>query len=283
MLLGGRRIRRALPPAVGTLMAVAMVVASVGAADVSPLTNTNGPHVSKSVMLVGDSVPKMFADDFAQVAAEHGYALVSAARGGCPATGVAKLFSSGKRWKRHTCSPRVVIEQDAMIAKNRPALVIWWSRYELAPRRGPDGKVLPLGSKAYFQAQEASFDKRVAALTRLGARLVTVQIEPPGRDLAVRNPPEKYFLVGHTLLDRRDVVNAWNAFLASHKGPQVFSISIKHLVCHDAKSPCDDRLANGESARPDGVHYSETAQQLLAPLIFEEAWRVSRLESAPRG
>jgi hypothetical protein len=283
---GGRGIRTVLPPAVGTLMAIALVaiavVASVAGADASPLTKTQVPAVTKSVLLVGDSVPKMFANDFAQAAAEHGYGLVSAARGGCPATGVAKVFSSGKRWKKHTCSPRVVIEQDAMVAKYRPALVIWWSRYELAPRNGPDGKVLPLGSRAYLRAQEASFDKRVSALTRLGARLVTVQIEPPGRDLAVRNPLEKHFLVGQTLLHRRDVVNAWNAFLASHKGPMVFSISIKHLVCRDARSPCDDRLANGESARPDGVHYSETAQHLLAPLIFEEAWRVSQLGSAPR-
>ena len=167
-----------------------------------------------------------------------------------------------------------------MIDTYQPALVIWWSRYELAPRLGPDGKVLPLGSRAYWRAQQASFEERARALTKRGARLVAVQIEPPGRVLAARNPSEKNFLVGRTLLHRPDVVNSWNAFLARHKGPRVFSISIDRLVCQDAKSPCDDTLPNGETARPDGVHYSDTAQRLLAPPIFDAAWRIARLEPA---
>ena len=226
-------------------------------------------------MLVGDSVPKMFAPDFAQAAATHGYALVNAAWGGCPATGVGKVFSSGVRFKKNNC-PRVVIEQDAKLKKYRPALVIWWSRYEVAPRLAPDGSVLPLGSKAYFRAQEASFRERARALTKLGARLVTVQIEPPGPDLAVRNPPERYFLVGRTLVHRWGVVRAWNAFLARHTGPKVFSISIEPFLCHDSRDPCNDNLPNGEPARPDGVHYSQTARHILAPKIFEAAWRVAQ-------
>jgi hypothetical protein len=262
--------------AAGVLVAIAVVIGPDAGANISPLSMSGEPAVTKTVMLVGDSVPKSFASDFAEAAAKYGYGLVSAARGGCPATGVAKVFSSGVRWKKHTCSPKVVAGQDAILEKYRPALVIWWSRYELAPRNSPAGKALPLGSRAYLQAQETSFDKRVAALTRLGARLVTVQIEPPGPELAVRNPPEKYFLVGQTLLHRSDVVNAWNAFLANHKGPSVFSISITHLVCHDARTPCEDTLPNGQSARPDGVHYSKTARRLLAPPIFEAAWRVAQ-------
>ena len=263
--------------AAAVLITIAVGGASGTGASASPGTTTDVAPVTKTVMVVGDSVAKLFSPDFAQEAAKHGYALVSAARGGCPATGVAKVFSSGKPWKRHTCSPAVVNEQDAMVDKYRPALVIWWSRYELAPRVGPTGRVLPLGSKAYFHAQESSFDVRVAALTRFGARLVTVQIEPPGPDLAVRNPAEKYFLVGQTLLHRPDVVNGWNAFLARHKGPKVFSISVKHLVCHDNRIPCDDRLPSGQPARPDGVHYSQTALRLFAPPIFDRLWRAAHL------
>ena len=119
-----------------------------------------------------------------------------------------KVYSSGVRFKHNTCL-KVVGLQDQMIDMYRPALVIWWSRFELAPRLGPDGRVLPLGSRAYRRAQQASFEKRVRALTKRGARLVTVQIEPPGRALAVRNPAEKYFLVGQTLLHRRDVESDW--------------------------------------------------------------------------
>jgi hypothetical protein len=233
-----------------------------------------------TVLVVGDSVAHMYSPYFAAEAAKHCYSLVTAARPGCPATGVPKIYSTGKPFK-HTCWPTVVKEQDAMLAEYRPALVIWWSRYELAPRVGPHGDVLPLGSKQWFQRQEASFDKRVAALTSLGAKLVTVQIEPPGPDLAVRNPGEHYFLVGQTLLHRQDVVDGWNAFLASHNGPTVFSISVKHLVCHNDKIPCDDNLPDGQPARPDGVHYSDSAMRLFAPTIFNNIWSVAGMQSAP--
>ena len=173
-----------------TLTALAAVIASRAVADVSAATNTPALAVTETVMLVGDSVPKSLADEFADAAAQYGYVVVSAAVAGCPATGVGKVYSSGKRFKTNTCE-KVVGQQDAMIERERPALVIWWSRYELAPRLGPDGKVLPLGSRAHLRAQQASFEVRARALRKQGARLVTVQIEPPGRPLAARNPSEK--------------------------------------------------------------------------------------------
>ena len=272
-----------LPAALGTLIVInTSVVVPHAGAEISAVTmpGANAAPVTKTVILVGDSVPQGLADEFAEAAAKHDYVVIAATAGGCPATAVGKVLSSGKHLGKNTC-PTVAAKQDAKVAKYRPAVVIWWSRYELAPRLGPDGRVMPLGSRAYIRAQEASFEKRAAALTKLGARLVAVQIEPPGPDLAVRNPPERYFLVGQTLLHRRDLVNAWNAFLAGHKGPKVFSISIDHLVCHDTGIPCDDRLANGETARPDGVHYSDRAGRRLAAQILEAALRITRLASRP--
>jgi len=233
-------------------------------------------RVTKTVLLVGDSVPQLMSHELAEAAAKLHYVVIRATSGGCPATAVSKVLSTGERLGNNTC-PTVAEKQDAKIEKYRPALVLWWSRYELAPRLGPNGRLLPLGSRAYFRAQEASFAKRTAALTKLGARLVAVQIELPGPDLAVRNPEEKYFLVGQTLLHRSDMINTWNAFLAGHRGPKVFSISINRLVCHDERDPCDDRLPNGASARPDGVHYSETAGRRLAPRIIEAALRAAHL------
>ena len=279
MHLEGRGIALGLPAAVGTLIAIAAVVVVSAGADVS-VTKTQVSAATNAVLLVGDSVPLSFANEFVDVAAEHDYVVINAATGGCPATGISKTYSSGEKFKHDTCA-KVIGEQDSRIKKYRPALVIWWSRYEVSPRLGPHGKVLPLGSRAYRRAQQASFEERARVLTQHGARLVTVRIEPPGPALADRNPSERDFLPGQTLLHRPDVVNAWNAFLARHKGPKVFSISIDHLVCHDAKSPCDDSLPNGETARPDGVHYSTAAQSVLARPIFEEAWRASQLESAP--
>lgn len=260
----------------GTLIAVYAGSGSHAGAKIAAAKAAQPPSVTRTVLVVGDSVAKMYSGYFAVEAARRGYSVVEAAWPGCPATGVAKVYSSGKPF-RHSCWPKVARAQDALVQEYRPALVIWWSRYELAPRKAANGKMLHLGSKSWFRMQESSFDQRVAALTRLGARLVTVQIEPPGPDLAVRNPGEHYFLVSHALLHRQGVVNGWNAFLASHRGPDVFSISIKHLVCHNDKVPCDDTLPDGMSARPDGVHYSPTAMRLFAPLIFDKIWRVAGL------
>lgn len=262
-----------------TVAAVLIASMAVAFAIAVPRAGADDPDVTKTVLLVGDSVPHSYAEAFATVAAQRGYVVVRATQGGCPATGVEKVYSSGERFKRNTC-PRVVTAQDAMVEAFRPALVIWWSRYEIAPRLGADGKVLPLGSKAYWRAQQSSFRGRVSALTSLGAKLVTVQIERPGRALAVRNPSEKAFLIGQTLLRRKDIVNAWNGFLAGHKGPTVLSVSIDGLVCRDAKRACDDRLQTGEPARPDGIHYSPEARELLAPAIFDAVWKAAALAPA---
>jgi peptidoglycan/LPS O-acetylase OafA/YrhL len=276
--LTAKRISVLLPAALGTLIAinVSVVVPQAGA-EIAAVTKT-GTHVAavtKTVILVGDSVPQVLGSALAQAAAKHDYVVIRATSGGCPATAVEKVYSSGERFKNNTC-PKVAAEQDTKVKKYRPALVIWWSRYEVGPRLGKDGKILRLGSRAYWRAQQASFEQRARALTKRGARLVAVQIERPGRALAAGNPSERQFLVGQTLLHRRDVVRTWNAFLARHKGPKVFSISIDRLVCHDARNPCDDRLPNGEPARPDGVHYFGTAGRRLAPRIFQAALRIAR-------
>ena len=237
----GRRLAARLPAVLASAVTITTCV-------VVPQASADVPAVTKTVMLVGDSVPHALADEFADAGAGHGYAVIRATAGGCPATGVAKVYSSGERFKKNTC-PRVVAVQDAKLERHRPALVIWWSRYEVAPRLGPDGKVLPLGSKAYWRVQQASFARRARALTKLGGRLVAVQIERPGRGLAARNPSERSFLIGRTLL-RKDILTAWNTFLARHRGPKIFSVSIDGLVCRDARRACDDALPNGRPARP---------------------------------
>lgn len=281
--LTGGRIALALPAALVALMAinVSVVVPHAGAEITAPPTKpaAPAPRVTKTVILVGDSVPQALSDEFADAAAKHHYVVIRATAGGCPATGVTKAYSTGERFEPDAC-PRIAKLQDVKIKKFRPALVIWWSRYELAPRLGPDGKLLSLGSSAYWRAQRASFEERARALTKRGARLVTVQIERPGPALGVRNPEEKDFLVGQTLLHRPDLVRTWNTFLAGHKGPKIFSVSIDRFVCHDAGIPCDDSLRNGESARPDGVHYSDRAGRPIATRILETALRLTRLELA---
>src|SRR4051794_17534978 len=223
MLRDGRRAPPAVLVVLAILIAVGAVAVSHAGGHARRVVQTGDAPVTNTVLLVGDSVPTLFADEFADAAAKYDHLVVSATKPGCPATAVGKVYSSGATFRRNTC-PTMVAAQDRMIDSYRPALVIWWSRYELAPRLGPDGKVLPLGSRAYRRTQHASFEQRARALAGLGAPLAATQIERPGRRLADRAPPEKPFLVGQTLLPRRDVVDSWNAFLARHKGPNVFSI-----------------------------------------------------------
>jgi len=278
--LSGRRVAVLLPAVLAALIAINMsVVVPHAGAEIQIVTNHGAPPaaVTKTILLVGDSVPQVLTDEFAAAAARDHYVVIGATAGGCPATAVGKVLSTGEYLGNNTC-PMVAARQDAKVAKYRPALVLWWSRYELAPRLGANGKVMTIGSEPYSRAQKASFAKRTAALTKLGARLVAIQIEPPGPALAAHNPTERQFLVGQTLLRRWDMVQAWNAFLARHKGPKVFSISIMHLVCHNWKTPCDDRLADGESARPDGIHYSEKAGRRLTPEILAAAERAAHLQ-----
>jgi peptidoglycan/LPS O-acetylase OafA/YrhL len=274
--LNPRRIAVGLPMLLCGLIALntAVVVPHAGARLAA------GTPVTKTIILVGDSVPQALAAEFADAAKKRGFVVIRATRGGCPATGVMKVYSSGETIGRNLC-PLVPGEQDRKVKAYRPAIVIWWSRYEVAPRLGPGGKVLPLGSKAYWNAQQASFEERARALTKLGARLLAVQIERPGHALAARNPPESSFLVGRTLLYRRDVVDAWNAFLGRHHGPRVFSLSVDRLVCHDADNPCDDRLPNGDTARPDGVHYSDQAGRRVVAHVLGSAWRMLASNSQP--
>ena len=67
--------RRRIAPGVLAVLALATaVVASRAGANA-----THASAVTKTVMLVGDSVPNAFAAEFAEAAAERGYVVVNAA------------------------------------------------------------------------------------------------------------------------------------------------------------------------------------------------------------
>mgnify|MGYP000903457341 CR=1 FL=1 len=83
------------------------------------------------------------------------------------------------------------------------------------------------------------------------------------------------------LIHRTDLQDRWNWFLAQHHGPGVYSISINRFVCHDAASPCDDRLADGTPARHDGVHYTPQASDAVAERIVAAAFRAAGLGAGP--
>ena len=277
-MITGRRVAVALPATLALLVATntMLVVPRAGA-------ETGDQNTTRTILVVGDSVPQRLGLEFSAAGSERGYAVVRATRGGCPATGVAVVDERGRpTGEGLSCSRLVPGMQDGAVARFRPALVIWWSRYELADRVRADGSRLVAGSAAYWQAQRRAFATRVAALTRLGARVVTVQIETTGRGVLTRCTSERCGPFVRRLVERRDLLNRWNAFLRRDHGPRVQSIWIEDAVCHDRASPCDDRLAGGGWARPDGSHYAREAAGSVASAIVTRALAAAGL-AAPRG
>jgi hypothetical protein len=175
------------------------------------------------------------------------------------------------------CATDVPARQDSAIARFHPALVIWWSRYELADRVDARGRPVRFASPAYWKLQEQGFDARTKALTRDGAIVVAVQVERSGLGMATRCTPHQCGPFLRRLIDATAAQDTWNRFLASHTRGAVRSISIQTLVCHNAASPCNDRLADGSLARPDGTHYSAEAAPAVAKAVIERSLAIAGL------
>ena len=240
-------------------------------------------RVTRTIVLVGDSVPQRLAPILARAAGRYGYVVISATRGSCPATGVSVVGVTGKPWGAgEVCAGDVPARQDAAIAKYRPALVIWWSRYELADRVDAHGRPVRFASPAYWRLQEQAFATRTAALTRDGAVVVAVQIERSGLGMATRCTPKRCGPFLRRLITATAAQDTWNAFLASHRSGRIRSVSIERLVCHDAASPCSDRLPDGSLARPDGTHYSPEAAPAVARAVIARSLAAAGLPRATR-
>ena len=247
---------------------------------VQPRAGASVGRVTRTIVLVGDSVPQRLSPYLARAAARHGYVVISATRGSCPATGVAVVDVTGKPWGAGLkCATDVPARQDAAIAKYRPALVIWWSRYELADRVDKAGNPVPFDTPAYWALQKQAFATRTAALTRYGATVVAVQIERSGLGMSTRCTPAKCGPFLERLIRATAAQDTWNTFLASHTSGPVRSISIQKLVCKDAKSPCNDRLPDGSLARPDGTHYAAGVAPLIARAVIDRAFAAARLNN----
>ena len=268
--LAPRRAFVVVPLVLGAMFLVnsSVVLPRAGAA--------TGTGVTRTIVLVGDSVPQRLAPELARAAARHGYVVISATRGSCPATGVAVVGPTGKPWGAGTvCATDVPARQDAAVAKYRPAIVIWWSRYELADRVDAHGHPVPFNTPPYWALQEQAFATRTAALSRYGATVVAVQIERSGLGMATRCTPAKCGPFLERLINATRAQDTWNAFLASHTTGSVRSISIQSLVCRNAASPCNDRLANGSLARPDGTHYAPGAAPAVARAVINRSLAVA--------
>jgi hypothetical protein len=236
-------------------------------------------RTTKTIVLVGDSVPQQLAPELSAAAARHGYVVISATRGSCPASGVALVDATGKPWGPGTqCATDVPARQDAAVATYRPALIIWWSRYELADRINAQGRPVTFATAAYWALQQQAFARRTTTLTSRGAIVVAVQIERIGIGITSRCSLSNCGPFLSRLIHATAAQDRWNAFLASHTTGTVRAISIQTLVCHNNASPCNDRLPDSTLARPDGTHYSPTASPTVAKAIIDRALTAANLK-----
>jgi peptidoglycan/LPS O-acetylase OafA/YrhL len=260
------------------LAGVLVMLFAAGRVTVVPYAGAALGRTTKTIVLVGDSVPQRLAPELSAAAAAHGYVVISATRGSCPASGVALVDSRGKPWGPGTrCATDVPARQDAAVAGFRPALVIWWSRYELADRVDARGRPVRFGSRAYWALQRQAFVRRTTALTAKGAVVVAVEIERSGVGIRSRCNASRCGPLLSRLVHAVRSQSVWNSFLASHRTGSVRAIDIQPLVCRDAGSPCNDRLPDGSPARPDGTHYGPAAAPRIARAVIDRALAAARL------
>lgn len=225
------------------------------------------------VVMVGDSVPLHLTPYLERAAEDRGWAVFSAARGGCPATGDHVVHPGGATLASGDKCPDLVLPlQESIVERYRPAVVIRWDRFSLADWLAADGHQVRAGTPEYWSLRRKSLGADVARLGKYGAVVALLATEPPGVGVESECTPESCNDWLRRLVDHYDdLTSRWNDvmadFAASHEGVEY--ISITDTVCHRDEAPCDDRI-DGEPARPDGRHYEGAGAALAANAILDE-------------
>ena len=263
-----RRFRPGLALALVPVVLVGMAGISLAATRVPP-PDPDQPIV----LLVGDSVPRRLAPALEREVERRGWRLLTAAHGSCPVTGDGVETDSDGRPVATSACRRVVREQDDMVRRYDPDVVLWWDRYDLNDFLAPDGTVVPRGASDFLARRAATLDGGVRRLTSRGATVVLMAVEPVGLGIhtrcldAGRCSPWLEFVLAHS----GDVFLSWNetmrAYARAHPEVAAFA-SITDVVCHDDAVPCDDRI-DGVPARSDGTHYAGEGESLASQAIVD--------------
>jgi hypothetical protein len=225
------------------------------------------------VMMVGDSVPLRLRYTLEAKTSDLGVRYVSAAFGGCPVSGETPAWPEGTQMGvSGRCPPNIAQVQDGLIVDAQPDVIVWSDRFSIAGFFRPDGSVMQTGTPAFWTYRERTLDATVQRLTRSGATVLLLAIEPPSLTwettcdgIRVEDCRWRTFLVEHP-----DLIRTWNAMLAAYAQahPDLASfLNLAATICHDDDVPCDDRIG-GVSARPDGTHYEGAGADLAARLVW---------------
>ncbi len=236
---------RVLSAGGAAIMAIALSSGMLGGTPVSnvvPVLRT-GPQ-QQTVVVVGDSVARRLVPALAQQGKPRDLTVLSAARGGCPALGVNVVDEDGRLVNNVDCAGDVPNLQREVVEQAHPSAVLWWSRYELADRQGPNGTVLRAGAPAFWDAQRAALKDTVDRLAATGALVVIVEVDRVGLGINTRCTPTTCPGFLRSLRDEDNLRQTWNQILRDYASTdgRVRLVTMDDVYCRNAVNPCNDQM-----------------------------------------
>lgn len=236
------------------------------------------PKQGFTVLLVGDSVPKRLLPYVAKEAEARHWYVYSAAVGGCATFPYLVVDKQGNAWNHsEECLVDVPKLQHDLVVEQRPDVVVWWSRYDLADRIEPDGRHVFPGTPEFWKAQEVDLRSEVDRLTVGGARILFIEQDRPGKGMSARCPAVGCHFFLKQLMEHQDWAEQWNAMVraTAKVDPRITVVNIDDVFCHDHAVPCDDSTPTlDQYARPDGSHFSPTSAPVVARAILDYAGKM---------
>jgi hypothetical protein len=199
----------------------------------------------------------------------------SASVGGCATFPLLIVDQKGSTWNGSDECPIVVPQlQHDLVIQQRPDVVIWWSRYDVADRLEADGRHVFPGTPEFWKAQEADLRGEIDRLTMGGARILFIEQDRPGKGMAARCPAVGCHFFIKQLLEHQDWAEQWNQMVrdTAKVDPRIKVVNIDDHFCHDHNVPCDDSTPTEDKyARPDGSHFSPTFGPEIARVLLDLA------------
>ena len=235
-----------------------------------------------TILLTGDSVPLHLEGALSRVArARFGWRVVDASVPACSIYGDSLAWPDGRRHGRLGKCRRVVLDlQRQTLQRTDPDIVLWWDRLSTMPIFADDGSFVPAGSDRYWRLRMTALEETFDRLSARGAWIVFVATEPIG--IGVLDRCDGWDRRGCGLWRRfrmrryHDITRWMNRILLmyalTHPTDAAF-VSITDTICRRVTSPCDDRMWNGEPARPDGTHYGGRGEIRAARALVGELRR----------
>ena len=225
-------------------------------------------------MVLGDSTARALVPGLADQAGRDGTRLVQAAWQRCSATGLLVVPNgmSAPDAPARVCSAQARPAITAALARYRPAVVVvseFWAHHQVLL---VGGRRLAPGTPDHDRALRTAYLGLVDEAAAAGARVVFVDVAPPGRSLgpvvAAGRPAGAVALPfsGRYVAGFDDLLAA----VAAARPGRAATVSITDLLCPGGRC---DAVQHGKVVRVDGVHVTAAFSRVLAPVLLARVER----------